>query len=79
MTEDWVMETFCDGYGMGAIMLVLKTRDLVGADHGELLAVRALGKGWGRIWKDLGLIGSEKDGHSPPGLLKIARPRWSQR
>ena len=69
--EIWVMETFCEGYGMGAIMLALKTSKMDGVDldPGELLAVRALSKGWGRIWNDLDLIGSEKEGHSPPGLL----------
>ncbi len=69
VTEDWVMGYFCDGYGMGAIMLALKTSEIDGADPEELLEGRAQGKGWGRIWKDLDLIGSEKEGHSPPGLL----------
>jgi hypothetical protein len=70
VTEDTVMGYFCDGYGMGAIMLALNTSKLESADLAEkLLADRALGKGWGQIWKDLDLIGSEKEGHSPPGLL----------
>jgi hypothetical protein len=67
--EGWVMDYFCNGYGMGAIMLALKTSELDGSDPGELLKSRAQGQGWGQIWKDKGLIGSEKDGHSPPGLL----------
>jgi hypothetical protein len=67
--EGWVMDYFCAGYGMGAIMLALKTSGLDGADPEELLKSRARGQGWGQIWKDMGLIGSEKDGHSPPGLL----------
>jgi hypothetical protein len=72
--EIWVMETFCDGYGMGAIMLALKTRDLDdelddGSDPGALLERRAEGEGWGQIWKERGLIDSEKEGHSPLGLL----------
>jgi hypothetical protein len=71
--EGWVMETFCEGYGMGAIMLALKTTDLVDdADPEELLQERAQGQGWGQIWKDKGLIGSEKEGDSPPGQLKKA-------
>jgi hypothetical protein len=70
VTEDTVMGYFCDGYGMGAIMLAFNTSKLESADLAEkLLADRALGKGWGQIWKDLDLIGSEKEGHSPPGLL----------
>lgn len=72
VTEDWVMGYFCDGYGMGQIMLALKTGELEGidADPEALLAERANGVGWGNIWKGLGLIGSEREGHSPPGLLK---------
>jgi hypothetical protein len=72
VTEQWVMDHFCDGYGMGAIMLALKTSELNGidVDPETLLAERANGNGWGQIWQGLGLIGSEKEGHSPPGLLK---------
>lgn len=72
VTEQWIMDYFCDGYGMGQIMLALKTSEIEGieADPEILLAERANGIGWGNIWKDLGLIGSEKDIDSPPGLLK---------
>jgi hypothetical protein len=66
----WVMDTFCDGYSMGAIMLALKTRDLDGSDPEEVLQNRTDGFGWGQIWKEKGLIGSEKAGHSPYGQLK---------
>ncbi len=68
--EDWVMGYFCYGYGMGAIMLALKTSQLEGSDAGEMLEQRAEGQGWGQIWKEKGLIGSEKEGYSPPGHLK---------
>ena len=72
VTEEWVMEYFCDGYGMGQIMLALKTGEIEGidADPASLLTERSNGVGWGNIWKGLGLIGSEREGHSPPGLLK---------
>jgi hypothetical protein len=52
-------------------MLAIKTSQLEGATASvdELLTSRADGNGWGQIWKGLGLIGSEKDGNSPPGLL----------
>ena len=72
VTEQWVMGHFCDGYSMGVIMLALKTSQLDGVlvDADTLLAERADGNGWGQIWKEMGLIGSEKNGHSPPGLLK---------
>jgi hypothetical protein len=72
VTEQWVMNYFCDGYGMGQIMLALKTGEIEGieVDPESLLAERSNGVGWGNIWKGLGLIGSEREGHSPPGLLK---------
>ncbi len=70
--EEWVMEKICDGYSVGAIMLALKTSQLEGveASPDELLANRAEGEGWGQIWKRMKLIGAEKNGNSPPGLLK---------
>lgn len=70
--ETWVMDNFCNGYSMGAIMLALKTSQLEGATAtpDELLTGHSEGQAWGQIWKDMGLIGSEKNGHSPPGLLK---------
>ena len=72
VTVEWVSGYFCQGYSMGAIMLALKTTQIDGMsiDPAVLLAKRAEGTTWGQLWKDLGLIGSKKDGHSPPGLLK---------
>jgi len=72
VTEEWVMERICEGYSIGAIMLAIKTSQLpdIDADADSLLANRAAGNAWGLIWKDLGVIGSEKNGNSPPGLLK---------
>lgn len=71
VSEEMVMGYFCEGYSFGAIMLAIKTSQLDGvtASPGDLLVNRATGNAWGQIWKGLGLIGSEKDGHSPPGLL----------
>lgn len=70
--EEWIMEYFCAGYGMGAIMLALKTSQMDGVDvdPGTLLAERESGNGWGQIWQEYKLIGKEKEAHSPPGLLK---------
>jgi hypothetical protein len=70
VSEEFVMGYFCDGYSMGAIMLALKTRDLDGSDPGEVLKNRADGFGWGQIWQEKGLIGSEREGDSPYGQLK---------
>lgn len=77
VTEEWVSEYFCNGYSLGAIMLALKTSEIdglgidgLGIDPDTLLADRAEGNAWGKIWSGLGIIGNEKDGHSPPGHLK---------
>jgi RNase P/RNase MRP subunit p29 len=72
VTEEWVMSRFCEGYSIGAIMLAIRTSQIEGmtATPDDLLAKRTAGNGWGLIWKELGLIGSENSGQSPPGLLK---------
>jgi len=72
VSEDWIMGYFCEGYGMGQIMLAIKTSQIDGidVDPESLLAERSNGVGWGNIWKNMKLIGSEREGHSPPGLLK---------
>ena len=70
VTTDWVMGYYCNGYGMGQIMLALKTAQITGTDPENLLADRAEGTGWGEIWQALKLIGKDRDAHSPPGLLK---------
>ena len=72
VAEEWVMYQFCEGHSIGAIMLAIKTSQIPGmtSTPEELLEQKGSGNGWGQIWKGLGLIGSEKDGHSPPGLLK---------
>jgi hypothetical protein len=51
VTQEWVMGYFCNGQGMGAIMLALKMRDAHEADAEVLLAERAGGKGWARSGK----------------------------
>ena len=70
--QAWVMDQFCAGYSVGAIMLAIKTSQVTGVTStpDALLAERASGMGWGQIWQKMKLIGSEKEGHSPPGLLK---------
>lgn len=70
VSTDWVMGYFCSGYGMGQIMLALKTAEISGADADALLAERAEGKGWGKIWQEMKLIGKDRDAQSPPGWLK---------
>jgi len=72
VTEDLIMGYYCDGFSLGAIMLAIKTSQLedISVDVDTILTDRASGKSWGQIWLELGLIGSEKNGHSPPGHYK---------
>lgn len=70
VTVEWIMGYFCQGVGMGQIMLALRTAHVTGGDPAALLAQRSEGKGWGEIWKESKLIGSEKSIQTPPGWLK---------
>jgi hypothetical protein len=67
--EEFVMEYVCDGMGFGDIMLAIHMGD---GDPDGMLALRLEGKGWGQIWKDMGLIGNERGDTPPPGILKKA-------
>ncbi|MEJ5224085.1 MAG: DUF5666 domain-containing protein [Anaerolineales bacterium] len=70
VTVEWIMGYFCQGMGMGQIMLALRTAQVTGGEPDALLAQRSEGKGWGEIWKESKLIGSEKSIQTPPGWLK---------
>jgi hypothetical protein len=70
VTTDWVMSYYCNGQSIGAIMLALKTSQLNGSDPASTLVLRAEGVGWGHIWQNMGMIGSETAVKTPPGKLK---------
>ncbi len=70
VTVEWIMGYFCQGMGMGQIMLALRTAQVTGGDPDALLTQRGEGKGWGEIWQESKLIGSEKSIQTPPGWLK---------
>lgn len=65
--EEEIMTFFCEGYGFGQIMLALQTDP---ENYADLLSQRSDGKGWGEIWKEMGLIGQPGEASSPPGHLK---------
>lgn len=68
-----IMAWFCgsadtNGFGFGQINLALQKEiqlDQAGPSAGQLLERRASGQGWGQIWRDLGIIGKQKDGGMP--------------
>jgi hypothetical protein len=72
VTEAWVMEQFCAGFGFGEIMLVLRTQTLLGDDAWwDTRAILNLRNemGWGQIWKTLGLKKGDEESTPPPGPL----------
>lgn len=71
-----IQEWFCDGLGWGQIMLALHTAELKGddVDFSTYLERRQEGEGWGRIWKDLKLIGKDKEDFSPADKDKNGKP-----
>jgi hypothetical protein len=79
VSEAMVMTYYCEGYSIGQIMLAIKTSQIEGvnATPEEILNNLDSGNAWGLIWKDLGLIGWEKNGNSPPGQLKKLNPNQS--
>jgi hypothetical protein len=72
VSEEMVMTYYCQGYSIGQIMLAIKTSQLEGVEVSPETILDNLESGiaWGLIWKDMGLIGWEKNGNSPPGQLK---------
>lgn len=72
VSEDMVMTYFCQGYSIGEIMLAIKTSQMEGVEMTpeEILANLETNDAWGLLWQDMGLIGWEKEGKSPPGQLK---------
>jgi hypothetical protein len=48
-----VQQMFCNGAGLGNIMLALATAQASGSDPAALLTQHAAGAGWGQIWREL--------------------------
>lgn len=70
-----VMAWFCEGgFGFGQIMLALTTVGTSGGSAEDLLARRAGGEGWGKIWQDLNLIGRPEDAGPPE---EAGPPEWA--
>lgn len=72
VSEEAVMTYFCEGFSMGAITLAIRTslKDGMTLTWQQILEERGSGKSWGQIWKDLHLVGSDRDPKTPPGLQK---------
>jgi hypothetical protein len=76
VSEDLVMTYYCQGYSIGEIMLAIKTSQMEGVEMTpeEILDNLESNDAWGLLWQDMGLIGWEKNGKSPPGQLKKLEP-----
>ena len=69
VTAEQIQAWYCEGNSIGQIMLALMTQKMEGTDAAQILAERNDGKSWGKLWKEKGLIGDEKEA-LPPGQLK---------
>jgi hypothetical protein len=67
---DTINGWFCEGHSFGQIMLAFTTHFLNSdLDPYDVLLMRKDGgMGWGKIWKEFDLIGSEREG-LPPGWI----------
>ncbi|MEW6649786.1 MAG: DUF5667 domain-containing protein [Chloroflexota bacterium] len=65
VTYEEVIGWFCQGYGMGEIMLALQTSQKTGLPAADLLAMKTELGGWGQVWQQLGLIGKGKRQATP--------------
>ena len=67
---DTINDWFCEGHSFGQIMLAFTTHFL-NPDldpYNVLLMRKEAGMGWGKIWKEFDMIGSEREG-MPPGWI----------
>lgn len=64
VSYDEIMGWFCDGYGIGEIMLALRTGEMTGLSADEVLSMKDELGGWGLVWQELELIGGPA-GHGP--------------
>ncbi len=81
---DTINGWFCEGHSFGQIMLAFTTHFLnPELDPYDVLMMRKEGgMGWGKIWKEFDMIGSEREG-MPPGWIhkpdKDIPPGWQNK
>ena len=63
-----VIGWFCDGYGLGEIMLALETAKATGGVPEDLLGWKTELGGWGQVWQELDLIGKPENAGPPEGV-----------
>lgn len=63
-TYEQVMVWFCQGYGMGEIMLVLQASQKSGLPADQFFAMKQEQGGWGKVWQEMGWIGKSRK--TPP-------------
>jgi hypothetical protein len=61
-----VMKWFCqDGYGFGQILLALRTSSATDLSPEDALGLKTSLGGWGKVWKEHGLIGRPAHAGNP--------------
>lgn len=56
---DSVLAAFCEGAGMGEVLLAMRLAEIGGGNSGDFLQARAGGQGWGEIMNNAGVSPSE--------------------
>lgn len=74
VTYEQVMVWFCQGYGMGEIMLVLQASQKSGLPAEQFFAMKQEKGGWGNVWQEMGWIGKTRKTQPPEGEAPQATP-----
>jgi len=62
-----IQSMFCNGAGLGNIMLALATSQTTGSDPALLLEQHANGTGWGQIWQETNTIQNQNSSANSQG------------
>lgn len=74
VTYEQVMGWFCQGYGMGEIMLALEASRKSGLPADQFFAMKEEQGGWGKVWQEMGWIGKERKMPPSEGEEPVATP-----
>ncbi|MEW6504107.1 MAG: DUF5667 domain-containing protein [Chloroflexota bacterium] len=69
-----VMGWFCQGYGMGEIMLALQASQKSGLPADQFFVMKEEQGGWGKVWQEMGWIGKERKATPAEGEEPVTTP-----
>ncbi len=74
VTYEQVMGWFCQGYGMGEIMLALQASQKSGLPADQFFAMKQEQGGWGKVWQEMGWLGKVRKTQPAEGEEPVATP-----